>query len=180
MTLFFFVMSLNGQDIHEAVRIGGEKKVVMDHPEKVNAKDTRGRLRAQGGCRGTLSRYSGDGFCIMQQAVMDVEQKDFPEIQQENVLTPLSMLSSTFEQSFIPGGHYIYPEMAAGGLWTIPADLARFLIEVQLSLVGRSNLVINRTNTELMLTPVLSDDYGLGFSLFDVNGEPYFGHGGPL
>jgi CubicO group peptidase (beta-lactamase class C family) len=145
---------------------------------------------------GTLFRYSNHGFCILQQAVMDVEQKDFPAIQQETVLTPLSMLSSTFEQPLpearrgnaatghytngtaIPGGHYIYPEMAAAGLWATPADLARFLIEMQLSLAGRSNLVLTRVNAELMLTPVLSEGYGLGFTLSNINGETYFGHSG--
>ena len=43
---------------------------------------------------------------------------------------------------------------------------------------GNSNLVLDRALTELMLTPVLSDGYGLGMSLIDVNGELYFGHGG--
>jgi CubicO group peptidase (beta-lactamase class C family) len=145
---------------------------------------------------GTIFRYSNNGFCILQQAVMDIEQKDFPQIQQVTILTPLAMLSSTFEQplpesrrvyaatghytngTVIPGGHYIYPEMAAGGLWTTPADLARFLIEMQLSLEGLSNLMLTQFNAELMLTSVLDPGYGLGFELFNINGEPYFGHGG--
>ena len=38
--------------------------------------------------------------------------------------------------------------------------------------------MLDRALTELMLTPVLSDGYGLGMSLIDVNGESYFGHGG--
>ena len=29
-----------------------------------------------------------------------------------------------------------------------------------------------------MLTPVLDEGYGLGFTLFNVNREIYFGHGG--
>lgn len=145
---------------------------------------------------GTLFRYSGGGYCVMQQAVIDVEQKYFPQILQETVLTPLEMQNSTFEQplpqqnleraasghhadgSTVPGNHHIYPEMAAAGLWTTPADLAKFLIEMQLSLDGNSNLVLDKALTELMLTPVLSDGYGLGMSLINVNGELYFGHGG--
>ena len=145
---------------------------------------------------GTIYRYSGGGFCIMQQAVIDVEDDDFPQILQEIVLTPLAMQSSTFEQplpqqslgraakghyddeSYVPGNHHIYPEMAAAGLWTTPADLAYFLIEIQLSLEDHSNQVLNKALTELMLTPVLSDEYGLGFGLIDISGEAYFGHGG--
>ena len=132
----------------------------------------------------------------MQQAVIDIEQKNFPQILQDIILTPLQMVSSTFEQplpeedreraatgyasngSAILGNYHIYPEMAAAGLWTTPADLALFLIELQLSLQGQSNRVINEAMTEIMMTPVLNGGYGLGLSLSNINGENYFGHGG--
>lgn len=145
---------------------------------------------------GTISRYSGGGFCIMQQAMIDVEQADFPQILQEAVLTPLSMDNSTFDQplgearlnqaatghlsngQIIPGDHHVYPEMAAAGLWTTPANLANFLIEVQLSLAEQSNRLLTAETTDLMLTPVLNSGYGLGMSIMNINGEIYFGHGG--
>ena len=85
----------------------------------------------------------------MQQMIIDVTGKPFPQFMQEAVLGPLGMKESTFEQplpaekaKLTATGHYrdrspvkgrwhIYPEMAAAGLWTTPSDLARFAIGVQ-------------------------------------------------
>jgi CubicO group peptidase (beta-lactamase class C family) len=144
---------------------------------------------------GSDSRYSGGGYVIMQQALMDIEGTTFPEIMRETVLQPIGMENSTFEQPLpesqlgsasaghrsngqvVPGDHHIYPEMAAAGLWTTPVDLAHFLIELQLSLRGESNAVLNTELVELMLTEV-RDGFALGFAVWSHRGEDYFGHGG--
>lgn len=144
---------------------------------------------------GTQWSYSGGGYVVMQQALMDVTGTALPELMHARVLQPLDMEHSTFEQPLpetlhdsassgyyasgmaVPGGHHIYPEIGAAGLWTTPSDLARFLIELQLSLRGESNRVLSRANTEMLLTEVM-DGYGLGFALMTEGGEPYFGHGG--
>jgi CubicO group peptidase (beta-lactamase class C family) len=106
---------------------------------------------------GTRFRYSGGGTTIAQLMLTDTERKPFPEIARETVLAPLGMTDSTYEQPLppararraaaghhadgrpVPGKFHVYPEMAAAGLWTTPTDLARFGIEVQLSLQGKSN-----------------------------------------
>jgi hypothetical protein len=75
----------------------------------------------------------------------------------------------------VPGGHHIYPEMAAAALWTTSADVARFLIELQLSLRGESNRVLSRESTELLLTEV-RNHYALGINLWTLHGQPYIGH----
>jgi len=139
--------------------------------------------------------YSGGGYLVMQQAVEDATGALFPEFIRERVLLPAGMVNSTYEQPLpaalrgtvpsgyyadgtpVPGGHHVYPEIAAGGLWTTPSDLARFLIELQRSLRDESNRVLSRENAELLLTEV-KHDYGLGFDLWVRRGQPYFGHGG--
>ncbi len=98
---------------------------------------------------GSKWRYSGGGYTVMQQMIVDVTGKPFPQFMQEAVLGPLAMKESTFEQplpagtakltasgyygdrSPVKGRWHIYPEMAAAGLWTTPSDLARFAIGVQ-------------------------------------------------
>jgi CubicO group peptidase (beta-lactamase class C family) len=47
---------------------------------------------------GSTSRYSGGGYTVMQQMMIDVTGKPFPEFMQETVLTPLRMAASTYEQ----------------------------------------------------------------------------------
>jgi CubicO group peptidase (beta-lactamase class C family) len=144
---------------------------------------------------GTKFRYSGGGTTIMQLALMDIEGKPFPIIAQETVLGPLQMRHSTYSQplpddirKMAASGHrgdgnvlngkiHIYPEMAAAGLWTTPADLAKFAIEIQLSLVGKSNRVLSKESAIRMLTPGLNN-VGLGFFLIKKGKATYFLHGG--
>ena len=75
------------------------------------------------------------------------------------------------------GGHHIYPEIAAAALWTTPTDVARFLVELRLSLRGESNHVLSNENAELLLREV-KREYALGFNLWSHRGQPYFGHCG--
>ncbi|HEX7296063.1 MAG TPA: serine hydrolase [Pyrinomonadaceae bacterium] len=144
---------------------------------------------------GTRFRYSGGGTTITQLALMDVEKKPYPEIARETVLTPLGMRNSTYDQPLPPewrkkaatgyrangseveGKIHIYPEMAAAGLWTTPTDLAKFAIEVQLSLAGRSNKVLSKQSVETMTTSFM-EDVGLGFFIEKHGNALYFGHGG--
>jgi CubicO group peptidase (beta-lactamase class C family) len=132
---------------------------------------------------GSQWRYSGGGYLVMQQMIIDVTGKPFAEYMDGAVLTPLAMSSSTFAQplpeSFqertatgfsgspptaLSGRWRVHPELAAGGLWTTAGDLARFYIAIQHSLAGTSNPVISQSMTRQMLTKQ-SDDHGLGFFL---------------
>ncbi len=144
----------------------------------------------------TKFRYSGGGTTIAQLAIMDIEKKPFPQIAQETVLGPLKMTSSTYEQPLpdatrkkaatgyrnngkeVEGKIHIYPEMAAAGLWTTPTDLAKFAIEVQLSLTGKSNKVLAKETVTKMVTPFVSDNVGMGFFVEKHGQATYFGHGG--
>src|SRR5690349_8865114 len=144
---------------------------------------------------GTKFRYSGGGTTIAQLAIMDIEKKPYPQIAKETVLGPLNMTNSTYSQplpddwrkkaasghrgdgSTVAGKIHVYPEMAAAGLWTTPADLARFGIEVQLSLAGKSNKVLPKELIDKMVTPVM-EDAGLGFFIDKRGNSVYFGHDG--
>ncbi|HEX6730568.1 MAG TPA: serine hydrolase [Pyrinomonadaceae bacterium] len=144
---------------------------------------------------GTRFRYSGGGTTISQLAIMDIEKKPYPDIAKETVLTPLGMTNSTYSQplpddwrkkaatgyradgSEVEGKIHIYPEMAAAGLWTTPTDLAKFAIELQLSLTGRSNKVLTKQSVETMTTSFM-EEAGLGFFIEKHGNALYFGHGG--
>jgi CubicO group peptidase (beta-lactamase class C family) len=144
---------------------------------------------------GSQFRYSGGGYEVVELAVRDVTGIGFPQLIQERVLAPLGMANSTYEQplpeslrarapqgyyangSAVPGGHHIYPEIAAAALWTTPTDVARFVIEIQRSLRGESNRILTRENTQLLITEV-RNRYGLGFALRSLRGETYFWHAG--
>lgn len=163
---------------------------VLDGAEPANSHPIRvDKLPGEG------FRYSGGGYCIMQQMMIDVEGKDFPAIMDEKVLRPLGMLASTYAQplpeeqlklaatGYLPNGQmtkgrrHIYPEMAAAGLWTTAEDLARFAIDIQRSLKGEKSL-LSQEITRQMLTPVYEDFIGLGIFLDDRGENVYFGHGG--
>jgi CubicO group peptidase (beta-lactamase class C family) len=144
---------------------------------------------------GSKWNYSGGGFTIMQQAVIDATGEPFPKVLHDIVLAPIGMTHSTYEQplpasfhSFaatpyrgdgkpVEGGAHTYPEMAAAGLWTTPTDLARYAIEVEKSLQGKSNKVLSAEMTRQMLTPGMGK-WGLGLEIGGAATNPYFSHGG--
>jgi CubicO group peptidase (beta-lactamase class C family) len=144
----------------------------------------------------TGHKYSGGASTIMQLAVTDAIGRPYPQLLSEWVLAPIGMSRSAYEQPLSPErdrnaarGHggdgrargvkwHVYPELAAAGLWTTPTDLAKFAIEVQLSLQGRSNKVLSRELVREMVTPVGVGPFGVGFVVMKEGEGWYFGHGG--
>jgi CubicO group peptidase (beta-lactamase class C family) len=144
---------------------------------------------------GSRWRYSGGGYTVMQQLLMDVTGKSFPQLTHELVLAPAGMRQSTYENPLpksleasaatahgprgekVNGRWAIYPEMAAAGLWTTPSDLARYIIEVQRALSGQSK-VLSREMARQMVT-VQKGSHGLGPALINAGKESArFDHGG--
>jgi CubicO group peptidase (beta-lactamase class C family) len=144
---------------------------------------------------------------IEQQLMIDLSGEPFPQLMREIVFDKIGMNDSTFEQPLpssrlglaasgtvangkaVPGKSHVYPEMAAGGLWTTPSDLAKFAIEIALSKQGKSNRVLTQTMTREMLRPQMPrveeialgneqhrDRMGLGFFLGDETRPDLFGH----
>lgn len=140
--------------------------------------------------------YAGGGYCVMQQMLIDLEGKDFTTIMKEKVLLPLDMKNSTFSQPLsdiqsqfsataynqdgvkVPGKYHIYPEQAAAGLWTTAEDYAKFVIDIQNTLSGKSNTIISQNTAEQFTTPFIDPFMGLGIFLEDRRGHMYFNHGG--
>ena len=144
----------------------------------------------------TLMEYSGGGVTLMQQALSDARKRPFADIMRDDVLRPLGMTRSTFEQPLpasldrnaarahsrdgkAMGAKWrIHPEQAAAGLWTTPSDLARVVIEVQRAGAGQSNRVLSRALAQEMLSPVGVGDYAVGFAIQKIGQGWYFAHGG--
>jgi CubicO group peptidase (beta-lactamase class C family) len=140
-------------------------------------------------------KYSGGGYTIMQQVLIDVTKESFPKLLHDSVLAPIGMTHSTYEQPLpqafqrfaatpyrddgkpVDGGAHTYPEMAAAGLWTTPTDLAHYSIEVEQSLQGKANHVLSADMTRQMLTPGIGH-WGLGLEIGGSDANPYFSHGG--
>ena len=146
---------------------------------------------------GSQYRYSGGGFVVTQLLLADVTGRSFQETMQATVLAPLGMDHSAFEQPLpkekagqaasghqgngevIKGKWYVYPELAAAGLWTTPSDLCRFAIELQKSVAGGSNKVISQEMAVKMLAPGIGN-WGLGVGLGESTEteKRSFSHGG--
>jgi len=144
---------------------------------------------------GSSWRYSGGGYTVLQQAMIDASGQPFAEYMRQTVLEPLGMRASRYDQPLatartalaahgytwrrepLPGGANTYPELAAAGLWTTPSDLARFAIGIQESLAGRSTPVISADRTREMLTRQKYNS-ALGFFVYAGNRTQRFAHGG--
>lgn len=143
---------------------------------------------------GAINRYSGGGYTIMERAVEDISGEDFAAYLKTNVLAPLGMSRSTYEQPIskdwsnksaayngqgerYSGGWHNYPEQAAAGLWTTPSDLAKYMIAIQETMVGNTNPVLSQDMVQQMLTKDTLG-YGLGPALRHSGDSLMFGHGG--
>lgn len=145
---------------------------------------------------GTAWRYSGGGYCVASQLILDVNGGTIPQHMHDLVLGPLGMSRSTYEQplpaalahnaasGYVPDGSmtvgkwHVYPEISPDGLWTTATDLARFVIDVQRTLATDSGRVLKRATALQMVEPFVEPHGGVGFSLIDKRGERYFEHGG--
>ena len=145
---------------------------------------------------GLKSVYSGGGTEISQLIVQDITGQSYDKYMWENVLKPLDMTYSSYTQpppasrgnllatgyyndgKPVKGKYHIYPEQAAAGLWTNPTDLAKYVIETQLALLGKSQKVLSKKMTELRLTPYIDSSAAFGVFILNKNGTKYFTHGG--
>jgi CubicO group peptidase (beta-lactamase class C family) len=144
----------------------------------------------------TAVKYSGGGITLVQVLLTDVTKRPFPELLRDTVLGPIGMSHSAYEQPLsaerdkqAARAHdrtgaardvkwHVYPELAAAGLWTTAPDLARFGIELQKSLQGRSNRVLSRAVAMEMATPVGVGPFAIGMQMAKTGEGWYLSHGG--
>jgi CubicO group peptidase (beta-lactamase class C family) len=143
----FYAGYLQGSDVPTlAQSLAGSEPATT--PAVELAPDSRGRFR-----------YSGGGFAVVQQLLEDVTGTPFAQVAQEVVLDPVGMARSTFLQpppaplldSAARDDWHLYPESAAAGLWTTPADLARFVAALQSAATGDG--VLDRRTADAMTAP---------------------------
>ena len=154
---------------------------------------------------GTKNVYSGGGFLVLQQLMIDVTRKPFPQLTDELIFRPLGMKRTTFQQPLPPslqtnaaagtqrgtpvkGRWLIKPNMASGGLWSTPSDLALLVIELQKARLGKSRKLISRKIANLMIPRLASEVSGgdgvsvkvrgLGLGVTGENQDLRFSHGG--
>jgi CubicO group peptidase (beta-lactamase class C family) len=144
---------------------------------------------------GSKFRYSGGGAEVMQQLLMDVTGQSFPELMKRLVLAPVGMTLSSYEQPLpearwaeaatghdgegdvINGKWPIHPEMAAGGLWTTPTDLAKWALVITRAWKGEPNELFSKRIATEMLT-VQKAPYGLGVEVQGTGPSLEFSHAG--
>jgi CubicO group peptidase (beta-lactamase class C family) len=142
------------------------------------------------------SQYSGGGTTISQLILQDVTGQPYDTYMRNNVLNPMGMSNSSYTQppaadkknllatgyyndgAAVKGKYHIYPEQAAAGLWTNPTDLAKYIIETQLSFQGKSSKVLSPEITRLRLTPYIDNSAALGVFIVKKGNEKYFNHDG--
>jgi CubicO group peptidase (beta-lactamase class C family) len=141
-------------------------------------------------------KYSGGGLTIMRLLLTTLMEEPFERIMQTEVLQPLGMRNSTFQQPLLgvlaehaarahdDDGHrtsdpwHVYPELAPDGLWTTPSDLALVAIELQRALRGPSGTFLTEASGREMVAPVGVGPYAVGFEVSKRGEGWYFSHGG--
>lgn len=143
---------------------------------------------------GTVWRYSGGGYSIVQAMMDDASGRPFAGYMRTQVLDRLGMTRSTFQVPLPPalqasaatgyGGadgatahRNLYPESAAAGLWSTAAELAQVVIEVQQAEAGAADRLLSPAMAGTLLTRGLGD-YGLGFFVQDLGEVTSFSHSG--
>jgi CubicO group peptidase (beta-lactamase class C family) len=145
---------------------------------------------------GFTVRYSGGGTLVAQYVVETVTGQPLAGLMEEQVLRPLGMLHSTYAQPLpeswharaatahpshgepVPGRWHDYPEQAAAGLWTTPADLARLGIALQRALAGQATGFLTPDLAAEMLSPQFGGPNGIGWWLYGDGPAQRFGHDG--
>jgi CubicO group peptidase (beta-lactamase class C family) len=126
--------------------------------------------------------YSGGGYEIVQALIENAIHQPFADAALDLVLRPAGMTDSFFGQpprdrlellarghratgAELPGGWRVVPELAAGGMWSTPTDLARLLIAISRAYKGNEGALLERKVAQEMLRQQNGGPYGLGVAV---------------
>lgn len=149
-------------------------------------------------------KYSGGGTTISQLIIQDVTKQPYNSFMRKTIFDPLVMRKSSYEQppsatnkkflatgylkngKAVAGNYHIYPEQAAAGLWSNPTELAAYVIEIQQSLIGKSNKILSQEMASKYVmpfnakyvTPYPGEEVALGVYNRKAGSERYFTHDG--
>ncbi len=143
---------------------------------------------------GGTVRYSGGGTTIVEQMLEDATGKRFHQLARENVFEPLAMTRTTFEAPLperyhanaaighedgatLPERYVCVIAIAAGAIFTTPADYARFMIGCRNAWHGKPKSILGRQLAQEMMTPQ-GGIFGIGWEIFGSGANRRFGHGG--
>jgi CubicO group peptidase (beta-lactamase class C family) len=145
---------------------------------------------------GTKFAYANGGYLVLELLIEDVTGETFAHYMQRAVLDPVGMKDSTFDallpqgwasraangywddgKSGVTPGKFVEPNLAAGGLWSTPTDLAKFLIEVQRAYEGTSHKLLRQSTAKMLAEPGLGG-WGPGFRVGGQRNNPFLSHEG--
>ncbi len=126
--------------------------------------------------------YSGGGFQVLQSVLIDVAKiPSFERLMREHLLNSLHMNNSYFlfplpeplakkavlayenyPAKPVPGGWRNFAIGAAGGMWSTPTDLAKFILDIAASYHGNKSGHLGKTLAREMLTRQKNSSFGLG------------------
>jgi CubicO group peptidase (beta-lactamase class C family) len=127
--------------------------------------------------------YSGGGYEIVQALVESRVRKPFAQAASDFVFRTVDMNDSSFAQppneamkarlaqghdsdgKAFPGGWRVMAELAAGGLWSTPSDMARLVIEIDRAAHGERSLMLGTRTAGEMLVKQNHGPYGLGLRI---------------
>ncbi len=145
---------------------------------------------------GGAARYSGGGFTIVELLIEDITGQPFQAVVAERILKPLGMTSTTFAHPLpaaleartasghaagakvIPGKWVLSPQVAACGMYSTPADYARFMIACRDAWLGRPGALISRTLARQMMQVQAQSTFGLGWEVLHDGAAKRFEHAG--
>lgn len=141
-------------------------------------------------------KYSGGGVSITQLILTNQSTSSYEDFLSRNVFQPIGMNHSFYSIEFdkypkdlafgherngktLKNNYNLYPESAAAGLWTTPTDLAKLLIDIQLSLKNDTGKILSKQSTSELITPTLkNNNSALGVFTENDNGNLYLQHSG--